>query len=232
MFLSQYIGHVLIDILVILVYSYICSQTCSPKFTLSCTGLSFAFELKVSREVIEQIERGLPTPDDILVSSTESVEQEHASKPFKSRIETSVGDCRLWAEVLRNLSKDLSKHSSIMVSEATLQTIGADQRRQPLESGGKRDERLPMAVPTCDEIAAFSCGHAFSASHFHAKVLLEFSEHVQDFPMPIPQTLKHILLYYKQSSVYPSACPYCVFQYLRKIQLQENPGVPIKPWNP
>lgn len=187
----------------------------------------------MSREVIDQIERGRPTPDDVLAASSQSAEQAgHSSKPFRSRIETSIGDCRLWAEVLRNLFKDLSKHSSIVVSEKMLQAIGADQQRQPLESDGKMDEGLLTAVPTQEEIVAFSCGHAFSVSHFNAKVLLEFSERVRDFPIPIPQTFQHILLYYKQSSVYPSACPYCVFQYLRKIQLQESPGVAIKPWNP
>ena len=57
-------------------------------------------------------------------------------------------------------------------------------------------------------------------------------ERVQDFPISLPHTLKHLQLHYKQSSLYPSVCPYCVFQYLRKLQLQESPGVPIKPWNP
>ena len=79
------------------------------------------------------------------------------------------------------------------------------------------------------EFVAFTCGHAFPLSRFHSKVILEFSNRVSDLPVSIPHTLRYLQLHYKQSSYYPSGCPYCVFQYLRKIQL---PDVPIKPWNP
>ena len=182
--------------------------------------------------MIEQIGRGVPTPEEVLASSAESGEQDHTAKSVRSRIETSIGDCRLWAEVLRNLSKDLSKHSSILVPESTLQAIGGYQLGQPPQNSGEVDPRLTTAGSSRNGVAAFSCGHAFSMSHFRTKVVLDFTERIQDFPVPIPQTLKHIQLYYKQSDMYPSACPYCVFQYLRKIQLQECPGVPIKPWNP
>ena len=82
------------------------------------------------------------------------------------------------------------------------------------------------------DMVSFSCGHAFSLAKFQDKMLLEFVERIQDFPVPVPQTLKHLQLYYRQSSFFPTACMYCVFQYLRKVQLQEAPEVPIRPWNP
>lgn len=182
--------------------------------------------MQVAKEVIDQIGKGAPPPEDTLFVL--QPEQSNTDNPQFMSIETSVGDCRLWAEILRNLAKDLSKQSTVQIPESLLANIDT----QPQSQGD--DPTTPStANPRHGEgIAAFSCGHAFALSHFLSKVLMDFVERVQDFPISIPHTLKHLQLHYKQGSFYPSACPYCVFQYLRKLQLQECPHVPIRPWNP
>ena len=163
-------------------------------------------------------------PEDVL--SAPKMEQAESEVATKLILETSVGDSRLWAEVLRNLSKDLSKHSSVQIPESTLTAIEGYRGRTPLKSASN------ITTQKTDDIITFSCGHAFLLTHFCSKVLMDFTERVQDFPIPIPLTVRHLQMHFKQSSFLPSACPYCVFQYLRKLQLQESPGVPIRPWNP
>ena len=162
-------------------------------------------------------------PEEVLsASKTEQAESEEAAQVL---LETSVGDSRLWAEVLRNLSKDLSKQSAVQISESTLAAIESYRSKTLLEGASNISQKL-------EDIIAFSCGHAFSLAQFHSKILLDFMERVQDFPVPIPHTVRHLQMHFKQSNFLASACPYCVFQYLRKLQLQECPGVPIRPWNP
>ena len=202
------------------------SAYCSPTTVTSGTNFSFEFHLQVAKDVIKEISSGTPRPEEIISATTNTgtqlAEQSEIDKGKKLTIETSIGDCRLWAEILRNLSKDLSRCSMVQIPDSLLSSIENDQSRS-LEGSG---DRKP------DGIVAFSCGHAFSLAQFHSKVLLEFVDRVQDFPIPITLTLKHLQMQYKQSSFYTSACPYCVFQYLRKLQLQESPRVPIRPWNP
>ena len=183
---------------------------------------SFDFHVRVASEVTELICSGTPMPEEVLsASKTEQAESEEAAQVL---LETSVGDSRLWAEVLRNLSKDLSKQSAVQISESTLAAIESYRSKTLLEGASNISQKL-------EDIIAFSCGHAFSLAQFHSKILLDFMERVQDFPVPIPHTVRHLQMHFKQSNFLASACPYCVFQYLRKLQLQECPGVPIRPWN-
>ena len=76
----------------------------------SGTAFSFEFHLHVAREVIELMYSGaqISMPEDVL--SAPKMEQAESEVATKLILETSVGDSRLWAEVLRNVSKDLSKH--------------------------------------------------------------------------------------------------------------------------
>ncbi len=157
----------------------------------------------------------------MILNSTFTTETD--PKPKQLVIETSIGDCRLWIEVLRNLAKDLSKNSCIVLTEGALN--GVINMRQRTSSATSTDGDLSMIV-------AFTCGHTFPLSRFHSKILPEFIERVQEFPLSTPITLKHLQLHYRTSEHVPSSCPYCVHQYLRKIQLKECPNVPIKPWNP
>lgn len=196
---------------------------CSSAVLGHSVEFSFAFQLQVAKEVMDQITAGKPMPEDLLTSTM--AELPETEKPSKFVIETSIGDTRLWSEVLRNLSKDLSKTHTAQITEPTLSNIENYQEKAELQ-----EEANPHQ--TSDGIVAFSCGHAFSESQFHSRVLTEFVERVQDFPILIPHTLRQLQLHFKQSACYPSACPYCVFQHLRKVQLQECPGVPIRPWNP
>lgn len=189
----------------------------------SDTAFSFEFHLHVAREVIKLMYSGAQMPEDVL--SAPKMEQAESEVVTKLILETSVGDSRLWAEVLRNLSKDLSKQSAVQISESTLTAIEGHRSRTPLKSASNTTQRT-------DDMITFSCGHAFLFTQFCSKVLMDFTERVQDFPIPIPLTVRHLQMHFKQSSFLPSACPYCVFQYLRKLQLQECPGVPIRPWNP
>lgn len=147
-------------------------------------------------------------------------------------IETTKGDIGMWAEVLRNLMKDLSRHHSINLPESVLAGICG---RQPEDDVGEKEgqnQTMEDVRSTNDNaVVAFSCGHAHPMGRFQNQIVPEFVERVQDFPLPLPQTLRMLQLYYKQAQCYPSACPHCVFQYLRKFQIEEFPKVPIRPWN-
>lgn len=123
----------------------------------------------------------------------------------------------------------------MLLPESVLSTIDAYHSQLPTGEEGKTKMAATSLSETerntAGEFVAFSCGHAFPLEKFRGKIILEFSNRVSDLPLPIPETLRYLQLHYKQSSYFPSGCPYCVFQYLRKLQLQIKPDVPIKPWN-
>ena len=145
----------------------------------------------------------------------------------RAAVESTPGDSRLWAEILRNLSKDVSKHNNILLSESSLASVTQQQQQQQQQQQTSSEKPLRAAM-----MIAFSCGHVFPGSTFYSKVLLDFAERLQDFPVPIPCTTSFLQQYYRQPGSYACACPYCVFQYLRKGQLEQCTNVPIRPWNP
>lgn len=214
----------------------------------SAGHFSFAFHFSVAEKVTDLIASGHTPPEDLLDtthSPSTSSELHQTVPPISTKklvLETSSGDRRLWYEILRNLSKDLSKSSSILLPESVLSNIETYQttllhRETSDETEASRESKMASSFSDSEksgagEFVAFSCGHAFPLSRFHGKVVLEFANRVSDFPVSIPQTLRYLQLHFKQCGYYPSGCPYCVFQYLRKMQLQMKPDVPIKPWNP
>ena len=230
-----------IAVFITIYHNLSCScRDCSVHFT-------FDFHFSVAKEVTNLISSGHTPPEDLLDSThsqlmapeSHTPTSDTSASPKKLVLETSVGDCRLWYEILRNLSKDLSKSSSILLPESVLLNIETYHsrllRRETSDENGESKMAASFGVSEktgVGEFVAFSCGHAFPLSRFHTKVILEFSNRVSDLPVSIPHTLRYLQLHYKQSSYYPSGCPYCVFQYLRKIQLHMKPDVPIKPWNP
>lgn len=180
------------------------------------SGVSIEFHMKVVKEVQCQIGSGLPKPSDIIMSSH--------SKDRKVVVEMSDRDERLWSEIRRNLFGSLHKGTSVHISEQTLASLEAQVKETP-----NHELHPPEAI------VAFSCGHSFLESQFQTKIVPEFVERAHSFfPVPIHQTLKHLQSHYKQSQFYLCACPYCVFQYLRKEQLDTGtpPSNPIHPWNP
>ena len=218
-------------------------RTCSTYF-------SFSFHFSVAKEVTNLIASGHAPPEHLLDSAhlpQQSQPSPQGTQPGSANklvLETSVGDSRLWYEILRNLSKDLAKGSSILLPESVLSAIDAHHTRMFQREASSEDGKTKMAAAgagaslgeterrSTGEFVAFSCGHAFPLERFHGKIILEFSNRVSDLPIPVPQTLRYLQLHYQQSSNYPSGCPFCVFNYLRKLQLQIKPDVPIKPWNP
>lgn len=172
-----------------------------------------------------------PDPSNPLHHTSRGGSSEDNEPTKKLTIETSVSDVRLWVEILRNLTKDLPKHQSIQLSDSTLAGLHSYQSRPSREETDITIQASSHEQQTQSPLVAFSCGHAYALDRFQNRILLEFVERVQDFPLPIPQTLKVLQSHYKQSQCYPNACPHCVFQFLRKIQMEECPKVPIRPWN-
>ena len=210
--------------------------TSLPLLRLNILDVSATFHLAITQEVFSLVSKGHPTPNDIIkapdpahTSTTSHTGRGGASEGEKSikklTIETSAGDVRLWVEILRNLTKDLPKLQSIQLSEPVL--AGLRSRAESGENGSSQTSGTAYGAT----LVTFSCGHAYSQDQFQNQILPEFVERVGDFPMGIPHTLKQLQVQYKQSQCYPSACPHCVFQFLRKIQLEECPKVPIRPWN-
>ena len=107
---------------------------------------------------------------DLDSSSSSSIEA------TQGKIETSPNDSRLWLEVLRNLTKDLSRHSNITVPENSLSSIRNYRQKVTLQ------QDIPAKK---DNIVVFSCGHSFSENQFLDKTLMEFQERVNDFPATI-----------------------------------------------
>ena len=181
--------------------------------------------------VSEQINAGVPSLEELVkekqqakgkvaVSSGGSPDSGSYRKPTSS-IDTVSSDSRLWKEVLRNLSKDVNKHTAVTVAESSLSSIRKFRERN-LEADISNRK---------DGIVAFSCGHAFSEIQFQEKILIEFFERIQDFLVAMPHMISFLQLYYKQCSSFTSGCPYCVFQYLRTAELKRDPATPIRPWN-
>lgn len=128
----------------------------------------------------------------------------------KHSLESSPGDTRLWNEVLHNIFKDLTRRDTLVFTDR-FTTDRSDTTRS---------------------FVAFTCGHTFSENDFQRRILSEFREKLEDLPHPLVQTTTFLLQYFRHSTKFSSACPYCVFQNLRQTQLQYSPGVPIRPWNP
>ena len=205
-------------------YSCLCYIVTSPQVTTGQKRFSFKFNLLVATETANHIRAGVPTPEELVHSAqTGQLNQSELVPTLKLPVETSPGDSRLWVEILRNLSKDLSKHPTIQLSEAR---FGRIQNSQSLlkQEGAK--------LLKTDKTIAYSCGHIFSDTHFQMQVLTDFMRRLEDLPIPIPRTASFLQQYYKLDGHYSCACPVCVFQFLRKAQLQQCPEVPIKPWNP
>ena len=191
----------------------------------SSKKFSFGFHLDVAREVIQQISKGAPKPEDLIVTDSKQ-ESTESKEPKDVTKEGLLSDTRLWVEVIRNLSKDIHKCSSFSLTGSTLDAFGPDPQNAHRSHSGTIADRNNKR-----DVVAFSCGHAFTDKQYESKVLLEFKEQVESFPRPIPETLHQLLDCYKKLGHLPLGCPYCVFQYLRQLQLQECPEVPIKPWN-
>lgn len=185
----------------------------------STKKFSFEFHLKIAKEVVDQVIKGSPKPEDLFLISSQ--EDPLEAKPPNEVTKEGLSDTRLWAEVMRNLTKDTYKTSSFLLTGSALKTLSQDTAKSSSSdvTDGSRG------------VIAFSCGHAFTEVQFESKILFEFKERVQNLPVPIPETLSQLQNCYKKLNHYPLACPYCVFQYLRQLQLQECPEVPIKPWN-
>ena len=195
--------------------------------------VSPSFQLAVAQEVLTLVCNGHPTPTSIIESHTSQTAPEGEVR--KVTIETTKGDIRMWAEILRNLMKDLSRNHSIALSENVLMGIRGWQPDESIWEKGEPERRSSLAdeghSTNENAIAAFSCGHAHPMDRFLNHIVPEFVERVQNFPLPLPQTLRSLQTYYKQAQSYPSACPHCVFQFLRKLQIEECPKVPIRPWS-
>ena len=208
-------------------------STCRPKVP----AVSLSFHHSVTQEVLGLVSKGHPTPNDIIATPDPSGTGEDDEPLKKLTIETSTGDHRLWVEILRNLTKDMSKRQSIQLPDSSL---GGLSSHQPRPMGEERDTTSSTAATGTggdgsgdkrhSALVVFSCGHAYPLERFQNRILLDFVERVQDFPLPIPLTLKQLQSYYRQAQCYPSACPHCVFQHLRKFQMEECPQVPIRPW--
>ena len=104
--------------------------------------------------------------------------QDISASPKKLVLETSVGDCRLWYEILRNLSKDLSKSSSILLPESVLSNIETYhsrllQKETSDKVGGNGESKMAASFGISEKLngaagkfVAFTCGHAFPLSRF------------------------------------------------------------------
>ena len=188
-------------------------STCSTK------KFSFGFHLIVAKEVVEHVMKGSPKPEDFGLMNPQQSPSESKS-PKEVTKEGLFSNNRLWAEVMRNLSKDMYKSSSISLTDSAY----AFNQETVTSTSSATDKSEKQ------DVVAFSCGHGFVETEFESNVLIEFKERVQNFPIPIPETLFQLQNCYKRLTHYPLACPHCVFQYLRQLQLQECPETPIKPW--
>lgn len=213
---------------------------------MNLPDISTSFHLAITQEVLSLVSKGHPTPSDIIKApdpthstASANAERGRAGKDEelvkKLTIETSAGDVRLWVEILRNLTKDLPKVQSIQVAESMLAGLrmhreAMEEREMASSPPGMSSEHYHHQLRQ-STLVAFSCGHTYTQDQFQNRILPEFVERVGGFPMGIPQTLRQLQFHYKQSQCYPSACPHCVFLFLRKIQLEECPKVPIRPWN-
>ena len=188
--------------------------------------------------ITNHINAGIPTLEELTQQSSKQLVtgEERTStndtpvdstsyKKSKSSIKAVPNDSRLWNEVLRNLSKDVNKHSVIAITENSFSSIRNFRQRHL----GMNDKEMVSARK--DSIVAFSCGHAFSEIQFQEKVLVEFFERIRDCLTPMPQMATFLQHYYKQCSSFTSGCPYCVFQYLRMAELKKDPNTPIRPWS-
>lgn len=173
---------------------------------------SFEFHMEVAKCVVDQIMNGVSKPEDVLNLQPEvKVQTDNISSE-----ESLSSEAHLWTLIIRNLAKDVFKISALPLIASTL--ISSFPALSSVSEKNK-------------DIHAFSCGHAFPGGDFESRVLIEFKERMQDFPTPIPQTVLQLYSCYKKLRSYPLSCPYCVFQHLRQLQLQESPDTPIKPWN-
>ena len=128
-------------------------------------------------------------------------------------------DERLWQEIMDNIKKDLDKRSCITLSLTTAATIAAAAVSQRRESRGEAADQLPLQSQV--DVVVFTCSHQFPKYYFDDVIVPEFQQRMGELMIPLPQTTKLLLGYYtKRDGFLPTACPSCVYNFLRKEQLQ------------
>ena len=138
-------------------------------------------------------------------------------------------DGRLWQEILDNIKKDLDKRTCITLSLTTAATIAAaavSQRRE------LRDASSRAQV----DVVVFTCSHQFPKYYFDDVIIPEFQQRMGDLTLSLPETTKLLMGYYSNGEGFlPTACPSCVYNFLRKEQLQAEDFKNVeyakaKPW--
>lgn len=143
-------------------------------------------------------------------------------------------DGRIWQEIMDNIKKDLDRRSCITLSLTTAATIAAAAVSQRKNLPEQSADQLPLQARV--DVVVFTCSHQFPKYYFDDVIIPEFQQRMGELVIPLPQLTKLLIGYYtSRDSFLPTACPSCVYNFLRKEQLQavdiENVEfAKAKPW--
>ena len=202
-----------------------------PEFTK--LPFSTQFLLQVVCRVSDQVDRGLACArydDDLNVIPSDtgtdeeklpSLSSDDTPLTISSRTPTVRlrSEDRLWQEIMDNIKKDLGKRTHIALSLTTAATIAAaavSQRRDWHNDAADQSSQQAHV-----DVIVFTCGHQFPKYYFNDVIIPEFQQRMAELMLPLPQTTKLLMGYYgNRESLLPTACPSCVYNCLRKEQLQ------------
>lgn len=178
-------------------------------------------------------------------SKNSSKGQQHASQDKNSSHSAPRGIAAsdpAWNERRATMEKDIKLRTKIQISQPALEDFiqhssgqrGQQQQNQPnsnqfASNRGWEDEKKNLSTSGASQGTGdlvFTCGHMYSERRFNQSTLQLFRDKMGRFPVPLPLTVKLLIMDYSQPSC-TSACPACVYNHLR-----EKHAPTLERWNP
>ena len=213
-----------------------CGITFSPRFMLMIVKTSLESSKRSSRTGSAEM-NGLGTPvrrsrafSSSSLNGTSSRDSD-SPKPI-SMANGLLGRDPAWAERKSTLEKDLKLRTKIQISQPALEDFIQHNGSQNASSTRSSSDNPnynptePVDTSSSSGDLIFTCGHMFGNRRFTQSTLQLFREKMGRFPVPLPLTVKLLIMDYTTGSC-SSACPACVYNHLR-----EKHAPSLERWNP
>ncbi|KAK3700687.1 hypothetical protein QZH41_015637 [Actinostola sp. cb2023] len=191
---------------------------------LQFSGEFLTTVVKLVANEIQPGEDGKEYQEDLSLLSSSSGNEKNDTRHVDFTIGTSeenpMSPNQLILGIMENLKKDLDKCSSISLSMTTAATIAAAAVSQQREGrhGNSRVPNLDMSP----DVVVFTCNHQFPRVYFMENILPEFQQRMSELLIPLLNITKTLVTHYKKSeSNLLAACPVCVYNSLRSVQMEQ-----------
>ena len=132
----------------------------------------------------------------------------------KRKITTNIKPFITLSNAIATTLADASVAQKVNMYDGATKLVRQSSQENKSSQGGRGGEELPDSV-------VFSCSHNLPRYYMLETVVPEFQSRMGELPEPLIRTGEILSTYYQQTGIkIPMACPYCVYNNLRKEQLQ------------